>query len=201
MNLMNAIYRNLTIGLVAAALLGGGLYMFVLPHLAAPSANAAQPSLDKPYVITITMPDDAKSILVADVTRLKQTLQTDPQDFDSWLDLALHYKIAGDYKDAEEVWKYIVQTGPQNTHYIALGNLGNLYEFFLKDYPKAEEFLLQAIALKPDQISFYRDLYTLYHYGYKVGTGADSSILEQGLKANPGDKDLLNLQQQLKAGK
>lgn len=201
MGLMNATYRNLIIGIIVAAILGAGFYFLALPRIAAPSANAVAPSLDIPYAITVDMSDDAKAILESDVEKLKETLREDPTDFTSWLDLALHYKIAGDYQTAEKIWTYVAQNGPAGIRYVALGNLGNLYEYFIKDYPKAEEYLLQAITLKPDQISFYTDLYTLYHYGPKKGTGADAAVLEQGLKANPGNSDLLELQKQMNAGK
>ncbi len=86
-------------------------------------------------------------------------------------------------------------------HYVALGNLGDLYMNFIKDYLKAEQYYIRAIALKPDVISYYADMYRLYHYLYKVGTGADAKILAQGLEANPGNKDLLELQNELKTGK
>ena len=83
------------------------------------------------------------------------------------------------------------------TNYIAYGDLGDLYMNFDVNYPKAEANYKAAIAINPHVIDYYRDLYTLYTSFYKVGTGAAANILAQGLKANPNNPDLLQLQSQI----
>lgn len=199
---MNATYRNFLIGLVLAVLLGAGFYFFILPNIGS-TGNiqvTKQPSLDRPFNITVEMPEDAKAVLKKNVVEITKNLRTDPNDYEEWLQLAIHYKIAGDFEGAKNVWEYVAENGGVR-RYVALGNLGSLYLYQLKDYPKSESYYNQALALKPDEISFYRDLYTLYHYAYKMGTGADAAILEQGLKVSPGNEDLLALQEELKSGK
>lgn len=200
---MNTIVRNLLIGLCLASVIGAGIYWYVSSSNKSDTsgATASVPSLERPYVITTDMSDQAKSILQADVVDIKKQLKESPTDFEEWLDLGLHYKMAGDFEGARQVWEYVSVKGSLPTMYVALGNLGNLYLYFIKDYPKAEEYYRKAIALKPDEISYYVDMYTLYHYAYKTGTGADAAILDEGLKANPGNKDLLTRKAQLEAGK
>ena len=108
-------------------------------------------------------------------------------------------KNAGDYRGAATIWESVALS---NTFvsFIAYANLADLYTNFIKDYPQAEVDLKNVISIKPDYIDAYRNLYMLYTvYGYKAGTSAAADILAQGLKANPGNQDLLNMQAQLNA--
>ncbi len=127
----------------------------------------------------------------ADIVRIKK----DGANFNAWLDLGFQYKIAGDYNEAGAVWTYLTAIAPQS--YIAFANLGDLYQNFLHDFPKAEVNYLQAVKLSPTTIDLYRNLYTLYRYQYKTNTTAAADILVRRLKNNPNNPDLLALQKQL----
>ncbi len=140
-------------------------------------------------------------MLRADMEEIIPILRKSPGDFDTWLELAIHYKIAGDYEGAADVWQYVVYAAPSVQRTVALSNLGDLYMNFIKDYPKAEGYYRQALAINPTVISYYRDLYTLYRYLYKIDTSAASDILTEGLAKNPGNADLLQIQADFKAGK
>ena len=108
-------------------------------------------------------------------------------------------KNAGDYRGAATIWESVALSHTF-VSFIAYANLADLYMNFIRDYPQAEVDLNQVIALKPDYIDAYRNLYSLYTvYGYKAGTSAAADILAQGLKNNPNNQDLLNLQAQLNA--
>jgi tetratricopeptide (TPR) repeat protein len=161
--------------------------------------NAVAPALDRKVSIPSSIPDDAAVILKQKLEEDNASLKANPEQLLVWLQYGIYLKIAGDYDGARGAWEYVAAAAPSN--YVAFFNLGELYMGIIKDYPKAEADFKKVIELKPSLIDGYRDLYTLYHYAYKVGTGADAAILEQGLKANPGNQDLLTLQAQLKAGK
>jgi tetratricopeptide (TPR) repeat protein len=198
---MNPVIRNFLIGVGIAAVLGGGIYLYISKSEAPILAQVMQPSLSRPYIITAELPEDAKTILRSNVEKIVAELKENPEHFETWFELATHYKIAGDYKGAEEIWQYITVNAPANMHYVAWANLGDLYMNFIKDYPKAEEYYKKAIALKSDEISLYADMYRLYRYLYKTDTSAAADILAEGLRSNPGDKDLHTLQDELKSGK
>ena len=159
------------------------------------------PSLDRPLVVTTQMSPDAAAAVKADLQKYTDQLKAAPTRVDLWLKLGVYRKMAGDYVGAEQAWSYVAAAAPKSISYIAYGNLGDLHQNFLKDYPKAEAEYKQAIALNPTVVFYYRDLYTLYRYQYKTDTSAAADILAQGLKANPGNQDLLTLQAQLQAGK
>lgn len=94
----------------------------------------------------------------------------------------------GDYKGAETDWLEAAQKSPTNL--VPYNNLGNLYHYYLKDFPKAEQNLLKVVELDPTYISGYRNLLDLYRYSYQQSTTKAVDILQQGLKANPKNIDL-----------
>jgi tetratricopeptide (TPR) repeat protein len=129
------------------------------------------------------------------VAQLKQ----DPSQLKLWLTLGSYRKMAGDYEGARDAWEYVAAAAPSS--FVAFNNLGDLYMNFLKNYPKAELNYRKVIAVRPDYIDTYRNLYTLYHYLYKTNTTAAADILKEGLKNNPNNPDLLAIQAQMKSGK
>lgn len=175
---------------------GGGGVIKQLPK--EPSKKV--PSLDRPITFSSSLSAEAQAIMRSKIEEVVAALRKDQTRIDLWLGLGTDRKIVGDYIGAVEAWDYVVAIGSGETRATAYGNLGDLYMNFMKDYGKAEAHYKRAIEFKPTDIDYYRSLYTLYHYLYKVGTGADAAIITQGLKNNPGNPDLLQLQTQLKSG-
>lgn len=159
------------------------------------------PSLTDPIIISNSMPQEAQALLRSQeqtlITELKQT----PLRADLWLQLGVDRKIGSDYEGAIAAWSYVAAAGPDTINYVAYGNLGDLYMNFQVDYPKAESNYKKAIAIKPTVIDYYRSLFILYSGFYKTNTSAAADIVAQGLKANPNNPDLLQLQAQLNAKK
>jgi tetratricopeptide (TPR) repeat protein len=204
---MTASRRYLSIGVAVLVIGGLGVYVYLHnrplaegPGYTVELVDPVQPSLDRALTITADLPEQSKADLRANFEQLKKGLQAEPTRVDLWLSLGLCYKTAGDYEGAAEVWQYVADAAPDGLRYIALGNLGDLYANFIKDYPKAESYYLQALAVKPTEIGYYRNLYTLYRYLYKTDTSAAADILKEGLAKNPGNSELLALQQELQAG-
>lgn len=155
------------------------------------------PSLTGSIVINASLASDVQAALRTKEEALITELKAAPTRVDLWLSLGVYRKIAGDYAGAAAAWQYVADAGPANIKYIAYGNLGDLYMNFLKNYPKAEANYKAAIHIKPDFIDYYRSLFTLYRSFYKTNTTAAADIVAQGLKANPNNADLLQLQAQL----
>jgi len=163
------------------------------------STNTAPtaPSLTGAIKFSPSVSPDVQAALRTQENTLITQLKANPARLDLWLQLGVDRKIAGDYQGAAEAWNYVAAF-KSNVQYIAYGNLGDLYMNFVKDYPKAEANYKAAIALNPQFIDYYRDLFTLYSSFYKTNTTAAADIVAQGLKANPNNPDLLQLQSQLK---
>ncbi|HVZ75668.1 MAG TPA: hypothetical protein VG934_00090 [Candidatus Paceibacterota bacterium] len=154
------------------------------------------PSLSHVVVYSADLPIDARATLATNIASTTANLKLDPSNSRLWLQLAANYKVAGDYHAAESIWIYLTKVIPRN--YVAFADLGDLYQNFLKDYPKAEQNYLAAISLKPDDIDLYYDLYLMYSSQYKTGTSAAADIVAEGLKNNPDNPTLVQLQQQAK---
>lgn len=157
------------------------------------------PSTDRPVTINNNLSAEVAVTLKADMENTLAELKKNPKRVDLWLKLGIDQKKAGDYEGARLSWDYVAVAGPASINFIAYSNLGDLYKSYLKDFAKSEANYKEAIKLKPDNIGFYGGLFELYTtYGYKSNTQAAADLLNQGLKANPGNKDLLMWQAQLK---
>lgn len=150
-----------------------------------------QPSLNRSLSFPKDFPGDAKAIVIKRVGELRDTLKKNPGDYASWLDLAIQYKIISDFEGARQIWEYVNVAAP--TQSISFQNLGNLYDLYLKDYPKSEENYLKAIANAPGIPAAYLGLHELYRYSYKADTTAAVDILKQGIDAvkSPDNLDLM----------
>lgn len=171
---------------------GSGATITEVPVTSASSTAPVEPSLDRPITFTGTiLPPDAQTIVKAQMQMIIVTLKKDPTQLDMWLQLGIDRKEAGDYEGAREAWTYVNELAP--TDEISAADLADLFANFIHNYPEAETYYLKAIADEPHNIDDYNNLYTLYHYSYKVGTGADIAILKEGLKNNPGNAELTQL--------
>lgn len=149
------------------------------------------PNLNRPIVFPAGVNTEFKRIMTERINKTSAELKKNPENIDAWLDLAIHRKTIDDYKGAAEIWEYVLEFQPDNS--VVLGNLGELYHFYLKDYPKSENYYKRAIALDQTRISLYRGLHELYKYSYKKDTTAAADILKTGLERNPNNTDLLIL--------
>lgn len=146
------------------------------------------PALDTPLVFPKNMAQDARTAYTQRITQASAALKKNPKDAEAALELGLYRKVIEDYKGAEAAWIYVTLIAP--TDYTAYQNLGDLYGFYLKDYPKSEKNFLKAISLKPNDIPGYASLSSLYKNSYTEKSSQAEQILLDGLKKNPGNKDL-----------
>ncbi len=157
------------------------------------------PSTDRAITITTALSQEAASDLKRKMETTITELKREPKRVDLWLQLGVYRKMAGDYEGARIAWEYVAIAGPATVNFVAYGNLGDLYKSYLKDFAKSEANYKEAIKLRADNIDYYLNLFELYTtFGYKSDTLAASDLVAQGLKSNPGNKDLLALQAQLK---
>jgi len=160
--------------------------------------SVTPPSLTRPITITTSLSAEVAATLRTEMEDTVLQLKENSTRVDLWLRLGSQRKMAGDYEGAREAWDYVAIAGPASINFIAYANLADLYKSYLKDYKKSEDHYLEAIRLKPDFINFYQGLFELYTvYGYK-GVMTASQLVDLGLKSNPGNKDLLTLQSQIK---
>ena len=137
---------------------------------------------------------EAKAMAVEKIKPLQTKLKANPADFNAWIDLGIYQKMGGDYQGAVLSWQYASKLAPSD--YIAFGNLGNIYGYFIKDNVKAESNYKLAISKGPMQAYLYIQLGEFYRDVLKDISKA-KSIVEQGLQKVPNDPTLLTLKADL----
>ena len=147
------------------------------------------PPLDHAVEFETGVPLDTREALTDNIEKLTAILEGDPTHFNAWLDLALQYKVAGDYRAAERVWSYLVDAAPQSG--LSSHNLGTLNHLTFKEFEKAEQNFKLAIEREPLQGAYYLSFHELYRYSYKTDTTLAADILKEGLKLTPENTDLL----------
>lgn len=154
------------------------------------SETVKAPSLDKPITYPADMNETARKMMAEKISTLISAIKKDSTtSLENWLKLAVDRKIIGDYAGAVEIWEYVATLSPKDP--IAFGNLGEMYEYYLKDYPKAEKNWLATLKLKPDYLYGYRALAELYASLYTEKAYLAPKILEQGLSKNPHSNELM----------
>lgn len=147
------------------------------------------PNLDRTLIFKGDFSAEAKDEISARIAELSGLLKKNPDSLSNWLDLGLLRKTIGDYQGAREAWEYANAIRPRN--HVSFSNLGDLFHHYLKDYPNAENSLLQSIKNGPNNISAYRALVNLYTESYTDKLSEVPEILLSGLVANPNDYDIL----------
>ncbi len=159
--------------------------------------KVAPPSLDKPVVFSTSLnfSDEIKELYTKKINDLKASIKSAPTSLLPWIDLGSYEKAVGNYQAALEDWTYVSKAAP--TDYISLGNIGNLYAYYLKDNAMAETYYKKAIANGPKQTYLYIQLSEVYRDVFKDMDKA-KAIIDQGLKILPGNVALLDFKSNLK---
>ncbi|MEK7106842.1 MAG: hypothetical protein AAB899_01475, partial [Patescibacteria group bacterium] len=172
---------NITVGNLSILAAGGYTVKEIPIQNTAPKA----PDYSAPLIFSasVGLAEDQKSALQARVAGLRAQLAEDPFNYTAWLALGRIFKSSGDYAQAEKMWKYVSLQWP--TDATVLGNLGDLYMNFIRDYPKAEASYLGAIRNDARQVNAYRNLFQLYSVLYTTHASAAEDILKKGIENNP----------------
>lgn len=141
------------------------------------------------FSATANVSPDAQKIIRTQITDLVKKLTANPGDFNSWLSIGLYRKMAGDYTKARDMWEYAKKLQPTDKQ--AYNNLGDLYQYYLKDSAQAELNWKKTVELDPKFIAGYRSLYDLYTQNKQNDKA--KAILDVGLQKNPRSIDLLVL--------
>lgn len=143
------------------------------------------PIIRRTITIASSISADVASLYRQKIIDLQEALLKDSYNFSNWIDVGILYKQVGDYKGAEEAWNFASVISEKNI--VSFNNLGDLYHYYLKDYPKAEQVLVRAIRNDEAYILSYINLADLYTNSYQTNTNKAELVLKDGLVKNPGD--------------
>ena len=147
------------------------------------------PELTSSVVFPDSLSEDARVIIANNIATLINKLEKEENSFGGWFDLAAQYKIIEDYESTRDIWEFLGESFTGNN--TVFSNLGNLYHYDLKDFPKSEESFRKAIENDKSNIQSYIGLHELYKYSYKQETSLVIDILIEGIEDNPINIDLM----------
>ena len=160
--------KTLAIIFIVLLILGGGFYAykkgyFIKTKTSQPGAEQLSPEKLLNFEIkdTTLSPENVQRFQ-GNFQTLKQSLQNNPDDFNSWVTLGILKKTVNDYEGARDIFIYAGQIRPKSSPPFA--NLGDLYANFLNEPGKAEEMYKKAIANDPGEINYYFGLADVYRY-------------------------------------
>ncbi|MFZ2523052.1 MAG: hypothetical protein WAW92_01565, partial [Minisyncoccia bacterium] len=142
----------------------------------------------------LNLSDDQKKFITDKIISQSAILKNDMASMQPWMDLGIYYKISGDYSGAAEIWKFVSEYAPQD--FVSLGNLGDLYGYYLNDKILSETYYKKAITVNPKMAYLYTQLSSVYKYVFKDMDKA-KAIIDEGLKANPDDPALTEFRKAL----
>jgi tetratricopeptide (TPR) repeat protein len=144
--------------------------------------------------IGASLTPDVKTMVQQKISALQAALQKNPADFDSWINLGIYQKMAGDYTATVISWQYAGKLSP--TNFISFGDLGDLSAYFLKDTVAAEKYYAQAIKNGPTQAYLYVQL---AHVENEIehDTAKALATVNAGLAKIPSDPNLLQYKAEL----
>lgn len=145
------------------------------------------------YTNAIVAPE-ARTFAMKKVAEIQTTLKKDTRNISKWIDLGIYQKSGGDYEGALLSWKYANYLSPND--YVSLGNIANLYAYFIKNNTEAEKYYKEAIAVGSTQSYLYIQFAEMYRDIVKDASKA-KAVIEQGLKNIPNNQDLLGFKASL----
>ena len=150
--------------------------------------SRAMAIIARPILVKNELSVSAKENAIAKLKEIAELIKQDYNTIYPWFDLGAYRKLIGDYDGAIEAWNFAITAWPKD--FVAYHNLGGLYGFTLKNYPKSEEYFLKSIEVNPGNISGYLELADLYEYAYAAKADQAEVILLKGLENNPGEANL-----------
>lgn len=207
----------LVIGVSLSALILGGLLVFILQsnslknnevvessgsgndnytieEVGGVDLRSLAPNLDREVQFPANTPLEAQAIMKKQIGDVAIRLKKDMNRADDWFTLGVLYHSASDYEGARDVWNFLAEVVPAPGVATVYENLGKLYKYNLKDFPKSEMYLKKAMTADPKMISPYFELHELYRYLYKTeSTLAVDTLISAGAKfpENPDPYGLL----------
>ncbi len=141
--------------------------------------------ISHPVMVKIPILESSKKSALAKIEEVADLIRDNYDYANAWYDLGAYRMVIGDYDGAIEAYEFVISIRPAD--HVGYANLGDIYGFYLKNYPLAEENFLKAIRNNPAYIFGYAELAVLYEGNFSGGVKKAEDILLAGLKVNPQD--------------
>ncbi len=139
-------------------------------------------------LVSRPLPAGASELAIQKINESIDSIKSNYNYINPWLDLAAYRKISGDNQGAIAAWNFVIKIRPTDS--VAYHNLGDMHAFTLKDYSKGEEYFLSSIARNPQNVDAYIQVASIYEYHLKFKLAQTEPLLLNGINANPDDINL-----------
>lgn len=146
------------------------------------------PDLNRKVNFPKNFSEDAQTIFSTKLSAAKSAISKEPYSYDWWIQVGQLWNMIGDYEGTRQAFEYAAKISPSD--YVAFGNLGFLYGYYLKEPVKAEANFLKAISNGLTQVYLYEQTFEFYRDVLKDKVKA-ADIADQGAKAT-GNTDYFN---------
>lgn len=116
----------------------------------------------------------------------KKIVLQDTKSSPEWFTFGSIKEFLNDHEGAVLAWEIAYKI--QQYNFVTAMNLANNYQYFIKDYPKAEFYYYKTLELRPDFTSAYEGLMDLYRYNWKEKNSEYESLVLKAI-----EKDSTNI--------
>jgi len=116
----------------------------------------------------------------------KAKVLSDPGNAQLWFDFGYTKEFLNDHQGAILAWEKSFALQPLN--FVTAQNLGNTYQYFIKDWEKAEFYYGKVLELRPDHPQAYQGLIDLYRYNWPGRKSQVEPLLLAAIKNDPENK-------------
>lgn len=102
---------------------------------------------------------------IAELYALRGKVEQNPKDAQAWFNFAYAKDFLNDHEGAVAAWKESFRLQPLN--FVTAFNIGNNYQYFLKDYAQAEFYYKKTLEIQKAYTSAYQGLADLYRFNWK----------------------------------
>jgi len=110
----------------------------------------------------------------------KKIVLQDTKSSPAWFTFGKTKEFLNDHEGAVLAWEIAFKI--QQYNFVTAMNLANNYQYFIKDYPKAELYYNKALELRPDFTSAYEGLMDLYRYNWKEKNSEYESLVLKAIE-------------------
>ncbi len=111
------------------------------------------------------LPDEQFQAKITELSALQKRAQDNLDDADRWFDFGSAKEFLNDHEGAASAWERSFELQPLN--FVTAGNLGNVYQYFIKNWQKADFYYHKALEVRPDYTLAYQGLADLYRFNWK----------------------------------
>lgn len=110
----------------------------------------------------VGLSDEAFRAKIDEAYAWRETVLEDPTQANPWMRFGNILEFLNDHEGAIRAWKKVLEF--QELNFVASQNIATNYQYFLLDFPKAEENYLQALTIRPDYTTAYQGIMDLYRF-------------------------------------